>query len=123
MPKILVVDDDTDLLDMVTLFLRRKEFIVAATPRWEDINGLIKTFNPDLILLDISLRGADGRVVCRQLKTARETQDLPVLIFSGNDNVRPTLSEFLADGFIEKPFDPVCLVHEIQSILAAKVNA
>lgn len=117
MDKILVVDDDIDLLDMVKLFLQRKNFMVSAICKWEEIEASIKTFNPALILLDISLKGADGRVICKQLKTTPETKDIPVLIFSGNYNVRPTLSEFLADGFIEKPFDPANLVNEINLIL------
>ena len=117
MHKILVVDDEIDLLEVIRIFLQRKKFLVEAISRWENIKNSIVTFSPDLILLDISLKGADGRVICKQLKRNKETENIPVLLFSANYGVKETISEFQADGFIEKPFDLSKLISEIESII------
>ena len=117
MHKILIVDDEIDLLQVIEIFLVRRNFLVKAISKWENIRTAIQSFEPDLILLDISLKGADGRVICKQLKTNKETVHIPVLLFSANYGVEQTVSEFLADGFIEKPFDLSKLISEIHSIL------
>ncbi len=120
MHKILIVDDDVDLLDMLKLFFNRKHFTVEATTKWENIRSSVNAFNPDLILLDISLKGADGRVICRELKTEEATKHIPVLLFSADFGVKQTIPDFFADGFVEKPFEPLFLVDKIQSILSGK---
>lgn len=117
MHKILVVDDEIDLLQVLKIFLARKNFMVEALSKWEDIPTSITSFKPDLILLDISLKGADGRVICKQLKLDDKTWDIPVLLFSANLGAKNTFANFLADGFIEKPFDLGKLVGEIHAII------
>src|SRR5450432_3058853 len=118
MYKILVVDDDVDLLDMLKLFLEKQNFMVYAISKWENILPAINAFDPTLILLDISLSGADGRVICKQLKTNKETENIPILLFSANYQVKHTIREFLADDFIEKPFDLADFTSRINLILS-----
>ncbi len=116
MYKILVADDDVDLLDIVELFLQRRNFTVAAISRWQDIFSTVNEFDPDLILLDISLGTADGREICKQLKTTKQTEKKPVLLYSAFFDEH-TLPDTLADGFIEKPFQFKNLENKIHSIL------
>lgn len=117
MKRILVVDDDNDILNLVEMVLSRNNFIVTGISRWEDIYDSIKKFNPDLILLDVMLIGADGREICRQIKTASETKHIPVILFSAHAEVANSLEESLAEGFIAKPFEINSLVQTLRSNL------
>lgn len=119
MNKILVVDDDTDLLEVVSIYLRLKNFEVNAISRWEEMSAAIEEFKPDLIIMDISLSGADGRVLCKQLKTNESTRNIPVMLFSAGYKIDTTLAEYMPDAFIPKPFENGQLINTINSLLAA----
>ena len=84
MQKILVVDDDIDILALVKMTLTMNGFDVSILSRWENIDNTIHNFEPDLILLDVSLGGADGRDICKKLKAEKETKHIPVILFSAN---------------------------------------
>ena len=117
MKKILVVDDDVDILNVVQLVLDANGFEVVAIPNWQHINTHVDEFKPDLILLDVSLGTQDGRNICKQLKSNHNTKHIPVILFSANHNIEKSLSECLADNFISKPFDINDLVEGINSQL------
>ncbi len=82
MKKVLVVDDDVDILNVADIMLRQHHFIAKTTNEWQIISKTIKTFIPDLILLDIDLR-EDGGDLCIKIKKSKVTQHLPVILFSG----------------------------------------
>src|SRR5215510_13661272 len=105
MKKILVVDDDVDILTLVRMTLCMNDFEVEAISRWEEINDSILSFSPDLILLDVSLVGADGRDICKQIKQSQETQHIPVILFSANAEMGNNLNECKAQAFIAKPYE------------------
>ena len=113
MNKILVVDDDLDILTLVQIMLSMNNFKVEGISRWEDINNRITDFKPDLVLLDVSLAGADGRDICKKLRQTKETQDIPVILFSANAHMGNYVEESLAQAFISKPFE---LSHLIETI-------
>ena len=115
MKKILVVDDDQDILILVQMVLSMNNFVVEAISRWEEIGDRIKSFKPDLILLDVALIGADGREICKQIKTANETKNIPVILFSAHADVADSLDESLAQGFIAKPFEISHLLETLKS--------
>lgn len=100
MYKILIVDDDLDLLTMTKMFLEKNSFLVTAISKWEEIDESISVLHPDLILLDTYLRGADGRNICRQLKAENKTKDIPILLYSAGHRIKEILSNTNADGFI-----------------------
>ena len=112
--RVLVVDDEPDILTVVSLILSRYNFKVEAISKWEHIPGAIKSFNPDLILLDVCLSGGDGRVICKQLKSSEDTVHIPVILFSANYNLLDTLKGCKPDAVITKPFDSTDLVTVIQ---------
>lgn len=114
MAKILIVDDNADVLHVMQLLLGSRGFEVQATTKGEETYNLVNSFQPHLIFLDIHLSGMDGRNISRRLKTAEETKHIPVILFSANVIKGTTLEESLADEFIAKPFD----IHE----LLLKVN-
>lgn len=119
--KILVIDDDTDLLDVINALLTRKGFEVETDASWENAIRKIETFQPQLILLDVFLNGIDGLDICRQLKTMPHTKHIPVLIFSSYPQVAErVIYEYGADDFIAKPFEVNDLVSKMHSILCPK---
>ena len=103
MAKILVIDDDLDVLEVVQLVLEHKGFEVMASSNPLDVITKIEEGKPDAVLLDIQLGLMDGRDICRDVK--KKYRDLPVILFSANINYKTSFEEYEADGFIAKPFD------------------
>lgn len=115
MSKILVVDDDVDILSVMEILLTMKGFEVEVTAKGETAFSKIDSFKPDLILLDVLISGYDGRTICRQLKSNENTRHIPVIMFSAHPGAAATIADYGADDFIAKPFDV--------SFLMQKVNA
>jgi DNA-binding response OmpR family regulator len=105
MKKILVVDDDIDILTLVEITLTMNKFEVEAISRWEEVSDRVAHFNPDLILLDISLNGADGRDICKKIKLQEETQHIPIILFSANIEMENDIESCHAQAFIAKPYE------------------
>ncbi len=119
MQKLLVIDDDEDISAMLFLLLRSK-FEVASIIKSEDIFQRIRSFEPDIILLDVFLTGYDGRVICKQLKFHPSSKHIPVIMLSGHDEVYDSISKYGADDFILKPFEADQLFSKIEKQLAQK---
>jgi DNA-binding response OmpR family regulator len=117
MKRILVVDDDIDILTVVQLVLETNGFEVKAISNWQQIFTQIDDFIPDLILLDVSLGTQDGRNICKQLKSDTKTKHISVILFSANHNVEKSVPECLANSFISKPFDINDLIQGINNQL------
>ena len=117
MSKIVIVDDSMDLLDVLKFFLEEKGYEVETATKEQGLISLIKSFSPDLILLDIYLYGEDGREICKELRRHEETKYLCILMFSASTKALANYKEYGADDFIEKPFGLIEIVDKIQSIL------
>ena len=113
MNKILVIDDDVDILTLVKMTLDVHGFDAEVLSRWENIDMVLKKNEPDLILLDISLCGADGRDICKKLKSQKNTQHIPVILFSANTEMEVSIGDCNAQAFISKPY---VLKHFLQTI-------
>lgn len=121
MSKILILDDDLDLLTVVKSLLRKKGFEVFAYSDWQKAWEAVKTYKPNLILLDVFLTGIDGLDVCKQLKASYFTRSIPVIMFSSYPNIAETaIYEFGADDFLAKPFEVNDMVKKIRHILSKK---
>lgn len=115
MNKILVVDDDLDILSLVEAILKMNNFNVAAISRWEDIYSKMQEFKPDLVLLDVMLGGADGREICKNLHLDHETKNIPVVLFSANPEMGKYLKDCTAQDFLAKPFEMSSLLKTINA--------
>jgi DNA-binding response OmpR family regulator len=116
MKKVLIIDDDEDISAMLFLSLR-KNYEVAVVTASEDIFPRIKSFQPDIILLDVFLTGYDGRVICKQLKFHPDSKQIPVIMVSGNDEILQTVDQFGANDFIQKPFEAELLLAKINKFV------
>lgn len=104
MLKILVVDDDPSILDAMEVALTLEGYEVEGTCKGEETFSKIKTFSPDLVLMDVYLAGIDGRDICKKIKSDVQTRKLPVVIFSADKSMKQVFKECHADDFIGKPF-------------------
>ncbi len=121
MPRLLIVDDDIDLLTVVKSLLHKRGFKVSVYSDWDSAWEAIKTFDPQLILLDVFLNGVDGLEICKRLKSSTYTRHIPIIVFSSYPRVAETaISEFGADDFIAKPFEVNDLVKKIHKVLSKK---
>jgi DNA-binding response OmpR family regulator len=113
MKKILVIDDDLDILTLVKMTLKMNGFAVEAISRWQEIDNKIQEDKPDLIILDISLGSADGREICMHLKEANDTKDIPIILFSAHADMGESIQSCKAQAFIAKPYE---LSHFLRTI-------
>lgn len=117
MSKIVIIDDSQDLLDVLRFFLVQRGYEVETASTEKDLTSLIRTFSPDLVILDIYLQGEDGREICKKLRSHIETKYLCILMFSASVKKLSDYKEYGADGYIEKPFGLNEVIDEIESAL------
>ena len=119
MPKIYVIDDDKDLLQVVKSLLLKKGFNVSTFMEWRIAKEAIKLLEPQLILLDVFLSGIDGLDICQKLKASPSTRHIPILLFSAFPKIAETaIHDYGADDFIAKPFEVGDLIKKVHSVLA-----
>lgn len=106
MKKILVVDDDEDVLETIQLVLEIGGYDVEPLDNAERIFDAINNFRPDLILLDVVLGKIDGRSLTHQLKSSIMYKQIPILLMSALYNEQEILAsvETAPDDFLPKPF-------------------
>lgn len=119
MYKVLVVDDDLDLLEMVGMALTKPGYAISTINNGKSFFDRIESFKPDLILLDIFLGDADGRALCLQLKQVPEYWHIPVILYSAGHIPSQTIEKSRANAFLTKPFDIKQLFEKIQGLLAS----
>jgi DNA-binding response OmpR family regulator len=117
MQKVMVVEDDDDILFVVSFILQRNGYSILPISKGEEAIPEALTYKPDLILFDINLGNSDGRELCLKLKTEYKFT-IPILVFSANVHLASTISKYKADGFIPKPFDVKKLVDIVNEKLS-----
>ncbi len=105
--RILVVDDDPDILDALQMLLEFAGYEVKTTEKGEYAENLRDTNGglPHLIILDVLLSGKDGRLICQKLKSQLDTKHIPIIMVSAHPNAKHSVAAVGADGFLAKPFD------------------
>ena len=121
MKKILVVDDDDDVLETIQLILEIGGYDVEPLNDAQLIFDRISDFKPDLVLLDVVLGKIDGRVICSQIKGHNETKRIPILMMSGLYDLKEIQSmECAPDDFMQKPFKMDVLLEKIEKLITKK---
>jgi phosphate regulon transcriptional regulator PhoB len=117
--RILVIDDEPDIVDLISYNLGKEGFQVAAAHSGEEGLKKIKEGVLDLLILDLMLPGIKGMELCRILKNDPKTQDLPIIMVTAKgDEVDRVLGlEMGADDYIAKPFSPRELVARVRAVL------
>jgi CheY-like chemotaxis protein len=102
--KVLVIDDNTGVLFVMQQALQMKDYDVRTTESFMGVAAIEKSA-PDLIYLDISLVGKDGREVAQELKNDERTKNIPIVILTAYPNADELAEEAGADDFLPKPFE------------------
>lgn len=103
--KILVVDDEPDILEFLQVILQEEGYTVLVSQKAEYLEQLHNGGLPNLILLDVLLSGKDGREIVKYLKQQEETKYIPVIMFSAHPGAEQTAREAGAEEFVAKPFE------------------
>ncbi|MDP2916939.1 MAG: response regulator [Dehalococcoidia bacterium] len=129
MPKILVVDDDPDILDATTMILETQGYTIVTARNGIEGLACLRAEKPDLLILDLLMPKMDGFAVCKELQDARwsKYRSMPILILS---SVREEAShrryeletglELNVDDYVEKPISPDILLERVQHLLKLK---
>ncbi len=114
--KILIVDDDNNIAELISLYLIKECFETMIVGDGDAALEAVKSFNPNLILLDIMLPGMDGYQVCREVRTTSTT---PIIMLSAKGEIFDKVLglELGADDYMEKPFDSKELVARVKAVL------
>jgi two-component system phosphate regulon response regulator OmpR len=115
--KLLVVDDDKRLRDLLQRYLSEQGFTVKAAENAEAMDKAMSRDSFDLIVLDLMLPGEDGLSICRRLRAAEPQQAIIMLTAKGDEIDRIVGLEMGADDYLPKPFNPRELVARIQAVL------
>ena len=115
--KILAVDDDVDILEMLKILLNMFGYDVQATLRGQEVFDRITQVRPDLILMDVTLSGIDGRDISRKLKENKDTSNIPIILISALPGSKIEMMDCGADDFLNKPFDITSLQNKIKQHL------
>lgn len=121
--KILVVDDDSGIGEMLQTLLEFYNFDVTVTERPDQTEKLIQEKNIDLVMLDMLISGVNGTEVCARLRENEETKDVPVLMMSALHDAGAKCKKAGANDFIAKPFEMDDLIAKINKILEQSRSA
>jgi DNA-binding response OmpR family regulator len=116
-PKILVIDDDARLRDLLVRYLSEQGFQVQALADARDLDKKLQRDPPHLLVLDLMLPGEDGLAICRRLRGSGETVPVIMLTAKGEEVDRIVGLEMGADDYLPKPFNPRELVARIHAVL------
>ena len=116
---ILVVDDETNIVDLATLYLEQEGFHVQSTGDGVKALEMIARRPPALLVLDLMLPEVDGWEVCRRVRSGRAAPDLPIIMLTARDDDvdRIVGLELGADDYVTKPFNPRELVARVKAVL------
>ncbi|CAG7645094.1 Transcriptional regulatory protein WalR [Paenibacillus solanacearum] len=114
--KILLVDDEAEIVELISLYLKKEGYEVLCSNNGAEALEMAKEHRPDLVILDISLPGMDGIEVCRQLRKSFST---PILFLSCKSDDMDIILGFSigGDDYITKPFSPGQLVARVKAHL------
>ena len=120
-PRILIVDDEAPVADLIEAVLVGEGYTVAIARDGAQALMLARDWRPDLILMDVMLPGVDGGTVTRRLKSAPDTADIPIVAMSAGRTIRTHTTEIEeADGALAKPFDIDALLAQVAFHLARR---
>jgi DNA-binding response OmpR family regulator len=116
--KVLILDDDLDILQICTIILQKKGFDVKTLNHSNDVWEQVRNYLPDVILMDNWIPGVGGIEATQSLKSDPELQTIPVIFFSANSNVIQLAREAKADYYLQKPFD----IKEMETIVQLAIS-
>ena len=115
MRKLLIVDDNAELLFAMQRLLSFYDFTVHTVQDHNNVLQEIASFKPGIVIIDVLLGGADGRDICKTLREDPSNDAMTLILFSASPRHLENFRDFKADGIIEKPFGIKDLVEKIEA--------
>ena len=117
--KILVVDDDPDIIELISYNLKKENYIVFSSYNGTDSIKIAEKEKPDLIILDVMMPGMDGIQVCEKLRSKNKFNNTIIMFLSarGEDFTHIAAYDAGADDFVNKPLKPRLLISKVRSLL------
>ncbi|MGB2706079.1 MAG: response regulator [Candidatus Omnitrophota bacterium] len=117
--KVLVVDDEPDVLKIVGFRLKSAGYEIKKASDGQEALDLIKKDRPDLVLLDLRMPVMDGYEVCRRIKSDENLKDIPVIFLTASSGatIKDKAYEYKADDYIIKPFEPEELLRKVKKFI------
>ncbi len=122
MKKILVIEDDLHILNMLEEIFQSEGFEVVTYPDKNSVKGIIIN-RPDLVLLDNKLKDGFGHELCSEIKANELTKHIPVILISGYDDLETMAKQCGADACMAKPFDLAALVQLVKQYTDMRIEA
>lgn len=120
--KILVVEDDEDIMELISFNLKKEGYSVVKALTGEEALKQVQSASPDIVLLDVMLPEIDGLEVCRNLKSDSKTKNIPVIMVTAKGEESDVVAglELGAEDYVVKPFRPKELVARVRAVLRRK---
>lgn len=117
--KILIIEDEKDIIELVEYNLEREGYHVSAAKSGEEALNLLKTEKPDLVILDLMLPGMDGLEICRIIKQDPKGMNLPIIMLTAKSEEADVVVglQMGADDYVTKPFSPKVLLARVKALL------
>jgi len=115
MKKILIIEDDQDIVDLTIILLEREGYEVHSFTDFVGFENVVNEYNPNLVLLDLNLRGYHGKEICRYIKHQDNLKQVKVMLMSANPDIETVKNEVAADAFISKPFNVTDFLQKIRT--------
>ncbi|MBC7913626.1 MAG: response regulator [Pyrinomonadaceae bacterium] len=121
--RILIFDDDTDILSICTYILEEQGWEVHTSPHCNNIDTTVRSFKPDVILMDNWIPDTGGVIATQILKSQEDLKDIPVIYFSANNDIQTLAKQAGADTYLEKPFDLNELERVIEKMAGNRIKS
>jgi len=121
--RILCIEDETEMIDLMRLILGRRGFEVHGAPGGVEGLKMVRELHPDLVLLDLMMPVMDGWEVYQQMRADETTRDIPVIVVTAKaQNIDKVLGLHVAkvDDYLAKPFSPQELLESVEKVLGQK---
>ena len=105
------------------IVLESAAYEVETISDWRLVFDKIREYKPDLVILDIFIADADGRVICKELKKSKTTTKIPVILFSASNRLEAYTKDSGAQGYLKKPFENAELINIIKENINHKMSS
>lgn len=117
--RILIFDDDVDILSICTYILEEQGWEVHTSPHCNNIDTAVRSIKPDIILMDNWIPDTGGIIATQTIKSQPDLKDIPVIYFSANNDIQSLAKQAGADTYLEKPFD----LTELELVIEKMINS
>jgi DNA-binding response OmpR family regulator len=117
MKRILIIEDEQDIVDIATMILEDEGYEVCSFMEFRDYENKVTESHADLVLLDLNLQGYHGSDICKFIKGNEQLRQTSVVLMSANRDIQAVKEEAGADGYICKPFDLTDFIETVKKYI------